>query len=108
MIPAPLVLLALALAAFRTFRLATHDDFPPIVRLRYWLVGATFDRYGNASFTRPLLADWLACAWCSGLWWSAGWYGAWLLWPGAVLYAAVPMALSSAVALLQEIPSEDA
>lgn len=101
MIPAAIPLLVLALAAFRTYRLVTRDDFPPIVRARNWLVGVRFGHGGATSFSRPLLADWLACEWCSGLWWSAAWYAAWAEWPRETLYAAVPAALSAAVGLLQ-------
>lgn len=101
MIPSPLVSLALALAVFRTYRLLARDDFPPIVRLRNAFVGARFGVSKKVTFARPLLADWLVCAWCSGLWFSAGWYVAWLIWPRATVYAAVPLALSAGVGIVQ-------
>jgi len=57
-------------------------------------------------FDRPLLADWLVCAYCSGLWCSAAWYAAWLEWPRATVYAAVPLALNMAWAALQSVLPE--
>jgi hypothetical protein len=105
-IPSPLVCLLLALAALRVYRLAALDTFPPLVRARNWTVGATFTRAGKASFARPLLADWLVCAWCSGLAYSAAWYTAWLVEPTWTLYAAVPLALSAAVGAVQSLLPE--
>lgn len=102
MIPA-LPLLVLALAAWRTWQLISVDDFPPLVRLRNLLVGAEFDRETRATFRRPLLADWMICPYCSGLWWSAGWYAAWLEWPRPTLYAAAPLAINAAWAALQSV-----
>jgi hypothetical protein len=101
LIPPALAALALALAAFRTYRLAAHDSLPPLERARNWAVGAHFHGARPPTFDRPLLADWLACAWCSGAWYSAAWYAAWLLWPRETLYAAAPLALSAAVGIAQ-------
>lgn len=101
MIPQPLVLLVLALAVLRTYRLLALDTFPPVARTRDRLLGTHWNGGATPTFARPLLADWLVCAWCSGLWWSAGWYGAWLLWPRETVYAAVPLAVSAAVGIVQ-------
>lgn len=106
MIPSPLVLLVLALAAFRLFRLAAHDEFPPVAWARDRILGAHIHTGRAATFDRPLLADWLLCPWCSGAWYSAGWYGAWLLWPHGCLYAAVPFAISAAVGAAQLLMPE--
>lgn len=62
---------------------------------------------GQASIVRrPLLAEWLVCPWCSGLWVSVAVYGAWLLWPHGSLYVAVPLAISAAVGLLGHITAD--
>ncbi len=107
MIPSALVSAALALAAFRTYHLTGRDTFPPIAKARNWLVGRRVKERNRAVwFDRPLLAEFLTCAWCSGFWIALGWYGAWLLWPSGVLYAAVPAALSAAVGILAALVPE--
>lgn len=101
MIPAPFVLVLLALASFRTYRLFAWDSFPPIARSRDRIVGAQYGPGQDVEFRRPLLAEWLLCAWCSGLLWSTGWYVAWLEQPRWTLYAAVPLAVSAVVGVAQ-------
>ena len=93
----------MALAAFRTYRLVALDDITQPLRDR--AVGV---RYGGGVpvFERPLLAKWVACVYCSGLWYSAGWYAAWVVWPRATAYAAVPFALSAVVAIVQTLLPE--
>lgn len=97
MTPPPLACALLALAALRCWRLLAQDSLPPLVRLRSWIAGSHY-RGSTLAFDHPLAAEWLGCAWCSGLWWAASWYGAWLLWPHGVMYVAVPLALSAALA----------
>lgn len=104
--PHPFIFVLLALAALRTFRLLALDSFPPIEWVRERLLGTT-RLGGEVYFDRPLLADWLVCAWCSGLWYTAAWYAAWLLWPHATIYAAVLMALSALVGAAQHYLSDD-
>lgn len=104
MIPAPLVLVVLALAAFRTYRLLAFDM---VLRpLRDRVVGAHYPPKRPPFFDRSWLADWLVCGWCSGFWWSLLWYLAWLAWPSGSLYGAVPMAVSAAVAVAQHALSD--
>jgi hypothetical protein len=103
--PSPLILLVLALAAFRTWRLLALDTLPPLVRLRSWLVQADWFQ-DKQVFGRPLLEEWLSCAWCFGLWASAGWYICWLEWPRATIYAAAPLALSAAVGICASLLSD--
>ena len=102
MIPSALVLAGLALAALRVWRLMALDTFPPLVWMRDRLVGYDADLAYPVTL-RPLLAEWLQCQWCSGLWISAGWYVAWLEWPHGSLYAAVPLALSALVGIAQTL-----
>jgi hypothetical protein len=102
--PSPLVCVLLALAAFRSWRLLALDTLPPLMRARAWAVGYRGVIYTNGE-ERPLvaretLAEWMQCAWCSGLWIAAGWYGAWLLWPHGTMYAAVPTAVAAAAGII--------
>ncbi len=99
MTPSPLILLVLALAVLRTWRLLSVDTLPFLVAFRTWLVGSHLHTSGIVTFDRPLLREWLECPWCSGLWVSAAWYAAWLEWPSATLYAAVPLAVSAVVGI---------
>ena len=98
MIPSPLALFVLALAAFRLWKLAADDAI--LKTPRSWLVGARGGLSEPLWFTRPRVEEWLVCPWCAGFWCALGWYGAWLLWPHGVMYAAVPFAVSAAVGLL--------
>ena len=117
MIPTPWVALVLTLAAYRWTRLAGWDDFPPIYKLRAWVIG---ERWIPASeiqqpgkqppesdidevrpaYDRPLLAHLVHCPFCVGWWISAFTYLAWLASPRATLYVAAPFALSGAVGLI--------
>jgi hypothetical protein len=115
MIPSPLVLLVVVLAAYRLTRLIGWDDLPPIVRARMWLVGAEQKVTGSANavagltteqpqvvwtYRRPLLAHFLACAFCQGFWTSCAAYAAWATLGRWSLYALVPLAVSGAVGLI--------
>lgn len=115
MIPAPLVLLVLVLAAYRLTRLIGWDDFPPILRLRSRFTGQTQHVAGSSNaqggltdekptvtwtWKRPLLAHFLACAFCQGFWTSAAVYAVWVGVGHWSLYAFVPLAISGAVGLL--------
>lgn len=100
MIPSPFVFAVLALAALRMYRLLALDTFPPLARARDRLVGVRYEQ-AVAEFRRPLLAEWLTCAWCSGLAYAAGIYLLWLWQPDATLACSVPLALSAAVGILQ-------
>ena len=101
MIPAALPLVVLALAAWRSWHLAALDSLPPLVWARTRLVGAHPVHGAPLRFDRPLIEEWLSCPYCSGLWIAVAWYGAWLEWGKGTMYAAVPLALSAAVALIQ-------
>ena len=103
MIPSPLVLLCLALAALRTWQLLARDTVPPLPTLRSWMVGydGVIFTYGEEKpiIRRERLAEWLQCAWCSGLWWAAAWYAACLLYPRGDHNPACVAAISAAVGL---------
>ena len=103
MIPAALTLAILALAAFRVWRLLSRDDLPWLVRARDRLVGAHGGVSEPIRFDRPTLAHWLQCAWCSGAAVSLLFAAAWWAEPRWTLYAALPLALSTVVALLARL-----
>lgn len=123
MLPGGLELVVLALAAFRLTRLIGWDDLPPVARARARLLGETPPAYevsqpvwspeleqfvvmgtppddeAEPEYRRELLAEMFHCPFCLGFWVSLGTYLAWAAWPGAVFWAAVPLALSGAVGL---------
>lgn len=88
--PSPWLSLLVVLAAYRTTRLLTFDLLPgPLRRLRAGLL----ERY-------PALAEMWKCVGCIGLWVAAAWYLFWLFAPGAVPYAAAPLALSALIIIV--------
>lgn len=115
MIPSGLVLVVLALAAYRACRLTGWDDFPPVAWVRAKITGekivstGSFNARHNLtdeplestySYRWPTLAHFLHCAFCSGFYWSVAFYLAWLEWPRYTMYVAVPAALSALVGLI--------
>ncbi len=108
MIPGPWVGLVLALAVFRACRLAGWDNFPPIVRLRARITGERVMRSASSTkpiieHRRPLLAEFIGCAFCLGAWLSLGAYLAWRFAPTETLYAAAPLALSAAAGIIAKV-----
>lgn len=114
MIPSPWVSLVLALGTLRVVRICGWDTFPPIVRVRGWLLGTTVSRTGSqnsvngltseqvtatVTYRRPVLAELLECAFCQGWWWSVAAYVAWRLEPSWTVAVLAPFALSMAVGL---------
>ena len=114
MIPGPWIGVVLALAVFRVTRLIGWDDFPPIVRARNWVTGAKAGTRSTSNtamgltgdqpevtwrYKRPLLAEAISCAYCSGAWYSLAAYLAWVFFPTETLYVAAPFALSGAVGI---------
>ena len=89
MIPSSLAFVVLVFAAYRLTRLAGWDDFPLAARLRE-----------RATEGRPTLDHLVGCPFCVGWWISLATYGAWLAFPRATLYAAMPLAISGAVGLI--------
>lgn len=109
MMPSALVLLVLALAAFRLVRLVGWDDLPPVVRVRSWVLGERVEARSRPAgrddvyvtlYRRPLLAHFVHCPFCVGWWVALATYVAWVLEPRWTLYACVPLALSAAVGLI--------
>lgn len=99
MLPTWWTFLILALAAYRWTRLAGWDDFPPIERLRNYVLGYYVSKQYGPRYRRPTFAHLVHCPFCIGWWISAATYTLWLLWPD-MLYGAVPFALSGAVGLI--------
>lgn len=123
MIPSPWVAVVLVFATFRLIRLVSYDAFPPVARLRSWIVGEHETTTGNladrqgltangprleTSYRRPVLAELFHCVYCTGFWVALAVYGCWLAagHPGAygssswALYVAAPFALNAASALI--------
>lgn len=78
----------LALAAFRTWKLIGDDTI--LDRPRAWVVKR------GGEYVEILLE----CPWCSGFYWSVGWWLGWQFWPHATVVVAVPLAISAVVGLL--------
>lgn len=112
MIPHPWQAIVLGLAAFRVVRIMGWDTLGVVVRARAWAVGeqavtrgSTNARMGLTServeveftYRRQWLHELLSCGYCSGMWISLAWYGAWLVWPSWSLLVAFPFALSAFV-----------
>lgn len=85
----------LSLASYRVWRLIASDD--ATYRLRAWLV--RWDENVGVP-RRPYVAEWLYCPWCSGAWWTLGWFAAWWLWHDVTVIAAV-FAASAVVGLIR-------
>jgi hypothetical protein len=115
MIPSPWTGLILALGTYRLLRLLAFDTFPPVARGRAWILGEEVVTVGNSNarmrltddrmevsyrYRRALLAELVHCAFCLGLWLSAGAYVLWLEWPRPTLYGAMPFAISAFIGLV--------
>lgn len=100
MIPSPWVAVILTLGTFRLWRIIAADTLPVLVKLRMWLLGGVFYTDGEFHCSRPLLAEWLECPYCSGAWCSAVAYLLWL-WTPDVLYVATPLAISAVVGIVR-------
>ena len=94
------LILLLALTTYRITRLVIADDFPPVLKLRIWLLGT--DRDALKGTRLEWVGELLSCHWCVSVWISAGLVlitqmltgdvqYPWLVWPscaaaGALLY----------------------
>ncbi len=79
----------LALAAYRTWKLAAADSILDRPRARL------FDDHSR-------LDAFVACQWCFGFWLALAWWAVWQAWPTGTLVAATPLALSAAVGALAD------
>ena len=93
-IPDWYILILLALASYRTWRLLAEDEI--LERPREWLIGG-----------RKRLAEFVVCPWCLGFWVALGWWGAWQIWEFGTEVVAVPLALSALVPLIERVTSPD-
>jgi hypothetical protein len=80
------------LAAYRITRLLTHDSFPPIQRVRDYVL----NRWANNPWSE--LAD---CPWCMGVWVAIGTTMI-VSTPAATVYQwiAVPLAMATIIGLI--------
>lgn len=100
-------MILLALAAYRVFRLLSEDtilDGPRnwVLKLGKWKEGQALPKG-----YRQRLADFLICPWCLGFWVTLAWWGAWQVWHGGTLVAAVPFALSTLVGAIAHALNEE-
>jgi hypothetical protein len=118
LVPPPYAFFLLALGAYRLTRLGGWDDWPPIYRLRAFVIGEEWVPDEGAapelpgktpdsevadvrpSYRRPLLAHLVHCPFCLGWWVSLGCYLAYLLAGRWALVALAPFAISGAVGLV--------
>lgn len=108
MIPGWYALGLLALAVYRSFRLISEDEV--LDRPRGYILNLPVDwhegqRVPNGYHNR--LADFLICPWCLGFWLSFCWWGAWIIWPHAILLIAAPFAISTLVGSLAHVLHHD-
>jgi hypothetical protein len=71
------VVVILALATHRVWRLLAVDELPLMERFRCWITGTTKQPAGTLYVERPLVKKWLECPWCCGAWVSVAAYAAW-------------------------------
>lgn len=90
MIPSPFAFVLLGLAAWRTWHLLSEDAILGPVR-----------RVVLEHRLSTGLAEFMDCAFCLGFWVGFAWTAAFWVWPHGVVVAAVPFAVSAAVALVQ-------
>lgn len=105
MIPSAYVSVVLAFAVFRLYRLLAYDDFPPVLRLRSWILGeytskGQYVEGNHYLYRRPLLEKFVHCPFCLGFWLAAVTYVIWIFWPTGTLYGAYAFALSGAVGII--------
>ena len=108
-IPDWYVLVLLALAAFRTWRLLAEDDILDRPRRYVTRLGEKWEKDGDVvpMEYRIRLGAFIECPWCLGFWVALSWWGAWQIWPHGTEIAAVPLALSSLAAWVAQITSAD-
>ena len=97
--------LVLALATWRLTSLLLNERGPwaLLARLRA-LGGVEHDRDGEpVSWPATEVGTLLGCHWCSSVWVGLGLAGLYLLAPGLALVLSLPLALSAAVILVQEV-----
>jgi hypothetical protein len=91
------LVLILALATHRAWRLLAVDELPWAQRFRRWLEGSTAHGSSGVEYVqRPLVRKWIECPWCSGAWLSVVAYVAWR-WGGDVAHAVLIIAATSSL-----------
>ena len=91
----------LAGAAYRLFRLVGLDVITAGARARLVGLPAGWEEGDEIpDGYRERLAAWIQCPWCLGFWIAIGWWVAWLIWPNATLWIAVPFVVSAIVGII--------
>ena len=108
-IPDWYVLILLALASYRTWRLLAEDDI--LDRPRKWLLrlDPKWEKEGDPTgpHYRAYLGTFISCPWCFGFWLTLGWWIAWQIDGFWTTVFAVPMAISALVPLIERVTSPD-
>lgn len=67
-LPPLALLVVVALAVARAWRLAAVDDMPLLVSLRHWVQGTTIVSSEVTHHRRPWIAKLIECPWCLSVW----------------------------------------
>lgn len=96
-------LFILILATWRVTSLLSSEGGPYAIfdRLRQ-RVGVRYDQDG-IPYGLNEAAKGLVCPWCLSVWIGAVFGLAWLLWPGVVIYVALPLAISGGVIMIHSL-----
>lgn len=99
-------LILLALASWRSYRLASEDEV--LSRPRKWLLGLSGWQEGSPTplSYREELALFLTCPWCLGAWLAVAWWGLYELQPHWTVVAAVPWSISALLAAFETVLPE--
>ena len=108
-IPDWYVLILLALASYRTWRLLAEDDILDRPRNALLRLDPKWRKEGDptGSDYRETLGNFISCPWCLGFWIVIAWWAAWQIWEFGTEVVAVPMALSALVPLIERVTSAD-
>ena len=108
-IPDWYVLILLALASYRTWRLLAEDEILDAPRNRLLRLDPKWEKEGDPTGPdyREWLGKFLSCPWCFGFWITLAWWIAWQIDGFWTTVFAVPMAISALVPLIERVTSSD-
>ena len=95
--------IVLVLATWRLASLLALEDGPLAIFARFRRhVGVHYDEYSNPSGTTEL-ARGILCVWCNSMWIGLFWTGLYFVFRDAVLWLALPFALSAGAVIVERI-----
>lgn len=101
-IPDWYVLLLLALASFRIYRLLAEDTILDGPRARLLRLGSWQEGQPTPPTYRARLGEFIVCSWCIGFWVSLAVWGCWYVEPGWTTGLSAPLAISTLVGLVAD------